>query len=132
MSSNTHKDRSPSLSGNQEEVTYKFRFQINGSSDPDNLIGCVGLIKDIVNVSPGLFDIFFSNFYPTLITCLVESDDSVGDMRGKFVSYTAATGVLRVTTVDEGQAATDPTDDSYVHVNVALGRRTDLNKEVTI
>ena len=128
----THKERAPSLSGNQEEVTYNFRFQVNGSSDPDNLVGCVGLITDITWVSAGLWDIQLSNFYPTLINCDASSDDAVGDMRGKFVSYTAATGVLRVTTVDEALAAVDPTDDSYVHVTAVFGRRTDLNKEVPI
>ena len=75
----------------------------------------------------------YAPFINTALTIDGNPDDSNGDMVAKFTSYTPATGVLVLTTFDtETPAATDPTDDSYVHVVVTFGRRTDLVKEVAI
>lgn len=133
MPSVTYRERNPALSGTPEQATLDFRFQINGTSDPDFLVGCEGLVSDVVRAGVGDFDITFGVKYPTMLTCHVTVADSVGDMVGFDVGYNSATGVLSINTFDtETPAAADPTDDSWVHVSVTFCRRSQMAPTVAI
>lgn len=111
-----------------EEVELNFRFQVNGTTHPDNVVGGGRAIEDITYVSAGLFDITLreGNAFVTLISCFVDPED-VADI-GKYVSWTFATRKLRVTTLlaDGSPAAADPTDDTWVHVRAVFCRRSEL------
>ena len=119
-----------------ETVGLDFRFQINGTSDPDRQFPA-GAVKDVVRVSAGLFDITLQSKWPTMVTCVgsVQVAAVAAGQGAGFepVSYTASTGVLRVRTVDfdnaGASAAADPTDNDWVHVNAVFCRRDALMKE---
>ena len=116
----------PGLRGGPEEVTLNFRFQINGTSDPDVVFGASGLVTDIVYDAAGEFTITLDPNYrfQDVLTCHVSSTDLGVD--GYYVGWTQATGALQVSTVADAAATTeaDPTDDTWVHVSVTLVRRT--------
>jgi hypothetical protein len=120
------------LLGGPEEVLKSFRFQINGTSDPDAQVPS-GAVQDIVRTSAGLFTITLpqTERYPVLVSCTGSVQQAaVGTTGTAFtvVSYTASTGVLVVRTVDTtaGQAADDPADDDWVHVQAVFCRMTVL------
>jgi hypothetical protein len=123
------------LCGGPEEVTYNFRFQINGTSNPDNLVGgnAGGKVTDVVRISAGVFDVEFAIGYPTLLAGQVNLQDDP-TMGGQIVSWTQATRKLRVQTnlQDGTSAAADPTDDKWVHVNVVFCRRDKMAPVVAI
>lgn len=129
----TYKERAPALSGTPEEICLRFRFQINGTSNPDFLVGCQGLISDVVRDDVGDFSVVFNLKYSTMVNCHITVEDSVGDMIGVPVSWTGSTGTLALTTFDtETPAAADPTDDSWVHVTLTLCRRSQLAPTVAV
>lgn len=111
-----------------EEVVLKCRFQINGTTHPDNIQGGARAVEDITYVSAGVFDLTLSRgcAFEDLVSCFVDPEALA--FGGKFVSWTFSTRKLRVTTFgnDGTPAAADPTDDSWVHVNATWCRRSQL------
>jgi hypothetical protein len=119
----------PGLRGGPEEVTVNFRFQIDGTSDPDAFFGSGGLVTDIVRDGAGAFSITLDKNYAfTNVVCAHVSVEDDLDVAGKYISWTGSTRVLVVNTVvhDGSPAAGDPADDSWVHVSVTFCRRTNL------
>lgn len=121
------------LFGGPDEVLKSFRFQVNGTSDPDFQVPA-GAVDDVVLTSTGLFTITLpqAERYPVMITgraSVQSAAASGGDTIGivaTVVSYTAATGVLIVRTENHAGAADDPADDNWVHVSVLFCRKTVL------
>jgi hypothetical protein len=117
------------LRGGPEEVTLNFRFQINGTSDPDFFFGSGGLVSDIVRDGIGAFTVTLDkNYrYQDVIVCHASVAGDLTD-DAQYVSWTQATGALVVNTIlqDGTQAVDDPADDSWVHVSVTFCRRTAL------
>lgn len=116
-----------------EQVLEAFRFQINTTNNPDFLMPSQQGVLDVVRVSAGLFDIFFATKYPELISCtgaVQVAAVGAGTVGALFtvVSYTPATGVLRVRIVDQdgAPAAADPADNDWVHVQAVFCRRNKL------
>lgn len=111
-----------------EEIQLNFRFQINGTTHPDFVVGGAMSVQDITYVSAGVFDILMARgcAFEDLITCFVDPEALA--FGGKFVSWTQATRMLRVTTYgnDGTPAAADPTDNSWVHVRATWCRRSKL------
>jgi hypothetical protein len=124
----------PGLRGGPEEVTLNFRFQINGTSDPDAFFGSGGLVTDIVRDAAGEFTITLDKNYrfANVINCFVASEDLGVD--GYYVAWTQSTGALQVSTIADAAATTeaDPTDDTWVHVSVTFCRRSDLASSQSI
>ncbi len=122
----------PALFGAPDTVTHQFRFQVNGTSDPDNFVGGSQTLDDIVRDDPGEFSLSFANFYPLFI------NHSFGIMGAgedgltvEVLSYTPSTGVLVIQCLLDG-AATEPTDDDWIGLSVCFSRRTSLNGSTTI
>lgn len=120
---------------NPSEVVMNFRFQINGTSDPDNAVGRV--VSDISRASQGVFNVTLKAEYryTTMVTCFcsIENDP---DKSVQPTSWNSSTGVLVVTTSDDTQtgdwAAQDPADDTWVHVQLTLCKRSDQAPSVSI
>jgi hypothetical protein len=117
-----------------ELETVKFRFQINGTSDPDFALPKLG-ITDVVRSGAGVFAVTFDRKYPTMVglTGNVMGDDGVSlglAVQAAVTDYVAATGVLTVRTVDPytdaTPAAADPTDNDWVYLEVTFSRTTAL------
>jgi hypothetical protein len=116
-----------------ETVTLDFRFQVNGTSDPDFQFPA-GAVADVVRSSAGLFSITLKNKWPQMVTCTGSVQvAAVAAGQGSFVepvSYTASTGALVVRTVDPdaagAPAAADPSDNDWVSVRATFCRRTAL------
>lgn len=125
----------PGLRGGPEEVTLNFRFQINGTSDPDAFFGSGGLVTDVVRDGVGAFTITLDANYrfTNVITCHVSAEDDL-DVTGRYISWTQSTGALVVNTVqhDGTPAAADPADDTWVHVSVTFCRRANLASSQSI
>ena len=125
----------PGLRGGPEEVTLNFRFQINGTSDPDAFFGSGGLVTDVVRGGVGAFTITLDSNYrfTNVLTCHVSAEDDL-DVTGRYISWTQATGALVVNTVlhDGTPAAADPADDTWIHVSVTFCRRSDLASSQSI
>lgn len=111
-----------------------FRFQINGTSDPDFQVPA-GAVDDVVRTSAGLFTITLpqTERYPALISCTGSVQTAAvgaGTVGALFtpVSYTASTGVLVVRIVDQDgtPGAADPADNDWVHVQAVFCRMTVL------
>lgn len=122
------------LTNGPEQAHLNFRFQINGTSDPDNIVPSKQGVTDIVRDSTGLFSITLAKKYPTMINCLVQVQlTAVADAQafvGHVVSYTASTGVLVVRTCEvDGDGipvADDPADNYWVHVSAVFCRFSNL------
>lgn len=86
-----------------EQLEVNFRFQVNSTSDPDNVLPKYQGVSDVTRVSEGLFDITFTEKYPVFImasgSILAASASGV---KVEPVSYTASTGVLRVRCLNAG------------------------------
>lgn len=118
------------LNAQPELITLDFRFQVDGTNDPDSYVGIAGMVDSIVYSATGVYTITLNQAYrfPKLLVAHA-SVDSVGlttDVR--FTSYTFATGVVVLQGVlqDGSTAAAVVTDDAWVHVTLKLCRRTDL------
>lgn len=118
----------PPLSNQLESVIVAFRFQVNSTSDPDNVVGGAQVVTEISN-SSGVVTCTLAPEYrfPVLIACHVGVE---GDLTNsaQFTSYTQSTGALVVTTFanDGTPAAAEATDDVWVHVIAVFCRRNDM------
>ena len=115
------------LHGGLEEVVLNFRFQVNGTSDPDFIVQANGFVTDITYAADGTFTCtLHQNFrYQILIKadCSLQ-DDKANDI--EFVSYTQSTGAVVLQGIDRDTPAdTVPTDDTWVHVTLVFCRRND-------
>lgn len=119
----------PLLTSGPEQVELKFRFQINGTSNPDNVVGSAGLVEDITRNDTGEFTVTIhpSYRYQNLVVCHASVQADL-DVDAKYVSWTPSTGALVIHTVayDDAPAAGDPADDSWVHVTATLCRRSEM------
>lgn len=116
-----------------------FRFQINGTSDPDLLVPGFQGVSDVTHVSAGVFDVTFETKYPTFIGALgtVMEATPTHDLLVKVSgpgAYSATTGILRVTIVgaDGTPAAEDPVDNDWVFVEAFMGRRSGMHASKAI
>ena len=115
-----------------ELVLEAFRFQVEGTSDPDALVPYQQGVTNVTRSSIGLFAITLATKYPTLISCVgsvqaaaASGGDTVG-LHVYPVSYTASTGVLVVRVENHAGAADDPTDEDWVHVQAVFCRRSGM------
>lgn len=121
-----------------EQVCINFRFQINGTSDPDALLPYNSVVSNVTRASEGLFNVTLTELYPTFI-CGSGSifGATANGLTVEFVSWTASTGVLVVRTVDPSEGATgteadapaaidDPPDNHWVCVQAVFCRRNNL------
>lgn len=121
------------LLGGPEQVQVSFRFQIDGTNDPNFQVPA-GAVDDVVRTSTGLFTITLptQQRYPVLVSCtgsVQTAAASGGDTIAVVftpVSYDPATGVLVVRTENHAGAADDPADNDWVHVNAVFCRMTVL------
>lgn len=125
-----------------EVVETHFRFQINGSSDPDVAFPS-GQIVNVVRQAAGDFDVElpkhmrYENFLGLTGTVQGDSGNSLGlVVQNEIADWDADTGVLTVYTVDTysdtSPAAADPTDDDWVYVRAVFLRRNTLAKTEAI
>ena len=118
-----------------EEVTVKFRFQINGTSDPDALVPHMKGVTDVARSGVGVFAATMADKYPIFVgltgNVMGDSGATLGlVVQGDVAGYVASTGVLTFRTVDTytdaTPAAADPTDDDWVYVEATFCRRSTL------
>lgn len=124
------------LTTSPETVTLKFRFQINGTSDPDACLPAFQGVSDVTRNAAGVFDVTFTEKYPTYIGHTGSVMGDSGATLGLIVQgsdpadYSSTTGVLRVRTVDTYTDATpapaDPVDNDWVFLEVTFCRRSNL------
>lgn len=122
------------LCGNPNEVVLKFRFQINGTSDPDNAVGAC--VQDVTRDSTGVFTVTLKAEYrfATMITARADVMNDV-DKQAQPTSWTQSTGAFVVTTLDDGagaHAAGDPADNTWVLCELTLCRISDQAPVVAI
>lgn len=123
----------PGLKGAPETVTHNFRFQVNGTSDPDNFVGGSQTLTDIVRDDVGEFSLSFANFYPLFISAHFGRLGSGEQMQSvEVLSYTASTGVMVVQCLSDAGIAEEPTDDDWITCSVTFSRRNSLNGSVSI
>lgn len=120
-----------------ELVVVKFRFQINGTSDPDAILPKYQGVTEITRTSAGVFAITFAEKFPVFLGMVgnVMSVTAGQVSYGLIVqttpgSYSATTGILTVHVVDPyadaTPAAVDPTDDNWVYLQCTFCRRNGL------
>ena len=118
-----------------EEVTVKFRFLINGTSDPDALMPHMKGVSEVTRSGPGVFVATMSEKYPVFLgltgNVMGDSGATLGlVVQGDFAGYDSATGLLTFRTVDTytdaTPAAADPTDNDWVYVEATFCRRSTL------
>lgn len=116
-----------------------FRFQINGTSDPDVLLPGFQGVTDVTRAgSAGAFDVTFATKYPVMLGFLgtVLEGTPANDLIVKVsaVGYNSTTGVLRVTVVgaDGTPIAEDPVNDDWVFCEVFFARRSGMHAAVAI
>ncbi len=125
-----------------EEVTLRFRFQVNGTSDPDFQYPA-GAVSDVVRTGAGVFEITLPAGFrpPGMVGCggHVLGDDGVSlglQVQAAQDGYVASTGKLTVRTVDPytdaTPAAADPTDNDWVYVEATFIRRDALSRTGTV
>ncbi len=121
------------LTNNPETVTYHFRFQVNGTSDPDVLFPANCGITDITRSGVGAFSVVFAESHPAFVTMsgsLLQSGALGASDAVVFqpVSWTASTKTLAIRAVDPDAAgvpaAADPDDDTWVCLSVTFCRKT--------
>lgn len=121
------------LLGGPQEVRKVFRFQINGTSNPDFQVPS-GAATTITRSGAGVFVITLpvTERYPVLIGVTGDVLGPAGgsalndqDVKATVDGYVPSTGVLTVSVVDAGTAAAaDPTDNSWVFVEAIFCRMT--------
>lgn len=118
----------PAVHGGREEVVLNFRFQVNGTSDPDFIVQSNGFVTDIAYAATGVFTctLASNHRYQALISYNAKlQDDLANDI--ELTSYTQSTGAVVLQGFDrETPAATVPTDDTWVHVTLVFCRRNDF------
>src|SRR5690348_3352983 len=130
------------MSESPELVKLCFRFQINGTSDPDACVPA-GAVLDVDRTAAGTFEIELpaNKRPPTFIgaTGSVMGDDGVSlglIVQAAVDGYVAATGKLTVRTVDTytdaTPAAADPTDNDWVYIEATFCVRTSLSPSAAI
>lgn len=121
----------PALTGSPELVKLSFRFQIDGTNDPDN-VRPAGIVTDITRTSDGLFAITFAEKYPVFIGLVgsVLEATPAHDLivKSSVAAYSSTTGILSVTVVgaDGSTAAEDPADNDWVYVEATFCRNSTL------
>lgn len=128
-----------------EQVEACFRFQINGTSDPNFLFpsNMAHVVSDVTRNAAGVFDVTFAlgHRWPGLVavggSVMTASGAGLGlIVQSAVADYDASTGVLRVRTVDPytdaTPAALDPADDDWVCLRVVFQRRTQFSSTVAI
>lgn len=120
-----------SQAGMPDQVHLCFRFQINGTSAPDNCFPA-GAVKSVGRTSAGLFTVVMNDgFRPAAMTGLVggvleatQAHDLL--VKSSVAGYAASTGVLTVTVVgaDGSTSAEDPVDNDWVYLDVCFQTRT--------
>ena len=94
-----------------EQVELNFRFQINSTSDPDNIVPSKQGVADVTRISTGLFDVEFSRKYPAMVRAnagLLAA--SASGVKVEVVSYTASTGKLRLRCLSGGSVTAGVSD----------------------
>lgn len=123
-----------------EQVTLKFRFQINGVSDPDAIVPANCGVTDVTRTSEGLFAITLDEKFPVFIGATGTVMGTGATSLGMVVQcapgdYVASTGVLSVSTIDPSEAGTapettgavdDPTDNDWVYIEATFCRKSGL------
>lgn len=110
------------------QVTCKFRFQINGTSDPDNVVPGNTCVTEVTRTSAGLFVITFAEKFPVFLGAVgaVLESTQAHDLICKFSvgGYDASTGLLTMTVVgaDGSTAAEDPADNDWVYIEATFCR----------
>jgi hypothetical protein len=125
-----------------ELVTVKFRFQIEGTSDPDNLFpGYQGVTNVVRDGAAGKFIVTFAEKYPAFVGCvgtvMGDSDASLGLVVQAHVGdYSATAGTLTVYTVDTYSdatpAAADPVDEDWVYLECTFCRYSNMQQTQAI
>lgn len=120
------------LVNSPEQVTIKFRFQINGTSDPDNVVPALSGVTEVTRTSAGLFVVTFAEKWPVFIgaTGSVLEATQAHDLivKTSVAGYVPSTGLLTLTVVgaDGSTAAEDPPDNDWVYVEATFCRRSGL------
>lgn len=113
-------------SPNVERVV--FRFQINGTSDPDFVVPGFQGVTEVTRASAGVFNITFATKYPVMIGFFgsVLEGTPAHDLivKASAVGYNSTTGILQVTVVgaDGGTAVEDPINDDWVFCEVFFAK----------
>lgn len=123
----------PALNAGPEQVTVRFRFQVNGTSDPDNIVGGAQMVSDIVRDDVGEFSITFAHKYPTFVSANF-GRFGAGEQAQivEVLSYTSSTGVLVIQCLSDAGVAEEPTDDNWITCDVTFCRRSQLAPSVSI
>jgi hypothetical protein len=121
----------PGLFAGPEQVVIAFKFQVNGVTDPDNVVGGAGVVTDIVEAA-GVYTITLAPEYgfTTMVSCVAGVEDSTLE-DADYTSWTVATRALVVTTYTKAtdlaaQVVGPPTDDKWVHVQAVMCRRSNM------
>jgi len=122
------------LTNAPELVVLRFRFQINGTSDPDFIVPVNSGVSEITRSSAGVFVATLEEKFPVFFGVLggvigPSGGSAINDQSVKATidGYVASTGLLTFTVVDAGTAAAaDPTDNSWVFVEATFCRRSGL------
>lgn len=116
-----------------ETVVVRFRFQINGTSDPDFLVPHAQGVIDIARTGAGVFAITFADKYPVFIGAsgyvmagVIAASHQLIPVGGP-AAYVASTGVLTLSSLDlDTPAVTEPTDNDWAYVEAVFCRRSTL------
>jgi hypothetical protein len=123
----------PAMNGGPEQVTHRFRFQVNATSDPDNIVGAAQAVTDIVRDDVGEFSLTFAHAYPTFVSASFGRFGSGEQAQMiEVLSYTASTGVLVIQCLSDAGAAEEPTDDDWITCDVTFCRRQNLAPSASI
>lgn len=121
-----------------ELVRVCFRFQINGTSDPDALFPSAQGVTNVVRDSAGVFTITFAEKWPALLGCvgMVMEATPAHDLivKADLADYSSTNGTLAVTVVgaDGSSAAEDPPDNDWVYLECTFCRRNNLQASGSI
>ncbi len=129
-----------------EQVKLCFRFQVNGTSDPDFLYpaNMSAVVTDVTRAgAAGVFAVQLGvgHRWPGFVGGggYVLGDDGVSlglAVQTSVADYVPSTGVLTLRTVDPytdaTPAAVDPTDNDWVYVELCFQRREMFNTSVAI
>ena len=116
------------MSAGPEVVFHVFRFQINGTSDPDFQMPA-GAVVDVVRQDAGDFDIEYKEKFPVLLGVMGSVMEATPEhdlqVKADLADYDASTGVLSISIVgaDGTPIDEDPADDDWVFVVAAFGKR---------
>jgi hypothetical protein len=121
-----------------ELVRICFRFQINGTSDPDALYPGYQGVTDVSRSGAGVFVVTFAEKWSAMVgfTGTVLEATPAHDLivKAALAGYDASAGTLTLTVVgaDGSTAAEDPVDNDWVYVECVFARRNGLQASVAI